>query len=80
MRVAGLLPDDEQALVIVRPDGKTMAREHRTNIDRQRAVAWRYIGRRNRGTGWPRGVYRGEYRLVRSGRLLLRRFVRVRVE
>ena len=80
VRVAGIVPGDEQALHIVRPDGRVLARTRPKDVDRPKALAWSYVGKRRRGANWRSGVYRGEYRLARNGRLLLRRVVRVRIE
>ncbi len=80
VRVAGIVPGDEQALHVVRPDGKVLARTRPKDVDRPKALAWSYVGKRRRGANWLSGVYRGEYRLVRNGRLLLRKVVRVRIE
>ena len=80
VRVAGIVPGDAQALHIVRPDGKVLARIRPKNVERPKALAWNYVGKRRRGAGWPSGVYRGEYRLTRDGRPLLRKIVRVTIE
>jgi len=78
--VDGIVPGDEPALRIVRPDGKVVAGARAKDVDQAKALAWSNVGMRRRGANWPAGVYRGEYRLARCVRLLLHNFVEVRVE
>ena len=80
VRVAGVVPGDEQTLHVVRPDGKVLVRVRPKNVDRPKALAMNYVGKRRRGADWPTGIYKGEYRLMRDGRLLLRKVVRVRID
>ncbi len=80
VRVIGIVPGAEQALHVVGPAGKVWARARPRDVDRPKALAWNFVSKRRRGADWPTGVYKGEYRLTRDGRLLLRKVVRVRVE
>jgi len=80
VRVIGVLPGDVQALQVVRPDGKVLARSRPKNVDRAKALYWGYVGKRRRDAPWPAGVYRGEYRLARDGRQLLQKVVTLRIE
>jgi murein DD-endopeptidase MepM/ murein hydrolase activator NlpD len=61
---------DTEELKLLGPDGAVLA-EQRRNVERNQAQRLRYIGIRRREGNWPRGAYRGEYRLLRDGGVVL---------
>lgn len=50
---------------LVAPDGSIVADRQET-FERRQAQWYGYLGRRRRDDKWPAGVYRGEFRLLRS--------------
>ncbi len=62
-------PGDLLETRITRPDG-TLLHETQARFDRAQALAYRATGRRGGAAGWPAGIYRGEMRLWRDGRLI----------
>lgn len=58
---------DEIRLLVTDPEGETLV-EHISQLDRARAVAFRYAGKRGRGRIWQPGLYTGTAHLLRNGR------------
>ncbi len=63
---AGLYPGDSYELRILAPDGKSVFRKS-GKFAKRSAVHLIGGGKTNRTAPWPRGVYRGEFRLFREG-------------
>ncbi|HEY9548326.1 MAG TPA: M23 family metallopeptidase, partial [Kiloniellaceae bacterium] len=60
----GLRKGDRQVLTILGPDNEVFVASER-ELERDRAVESRWIGKRLRAAAWPPGHYRGLYRLER---------------
>lgn len=50
---------------MIAPDGGVVA-ENSSLLDKDKAQYFSFAGRKRRGDAWPRGVYRGEYKLIRE--------------
>lgn len=60
----GLRIGDRQRLAILAPDGEVFVEAER-EVERNRAVESRFIGKKRRGDPWPAGTYKGLYRVER---------------
>ena len=60
----GLRQGDQEPLTIIAPTGE-VAVTHSAALERNRANSWKWIGRKRPDRGWPRGIYRGIYRVER---------------
>jgi hypothetical protein len=68
VEIFGLRKGDVESLAIHGPGGRVVA-EHRSEAaDRNRAIQFRFVGKRRRGGDWAKGRYRGEYRLLRRSK------------
>jgi murein DD-endopeptidase MepM/ murein hydrolase activator NlpD len=61
----GVHQDDRESVRVTGPDGRVMV-ERSGKLPKRYAVAFRFLGKKRPGHGWPRGLYRGEYRLLRN--------------
>ncbi len=61
----GLRKDDRQRLVVIAPNGQIVVNKEET-LERDRARAMRWVGRKRPAQGWPAGTYRGIYRVERQ--------------
>jgi len=68
IEVYGLRQGDVEVLRLIDAAGAVLAETTTEPAPRHRAVQFRFLGRRKRGTAWPLGAYRGEYRLMRAVR------------
>lgn len=50
---------------MIAPDGGVMA-ENNSLLDKDKAQYFSFAGRKRRGDAWPKGVYRGEFKLIRE--------------
>lgn len=79
VRIFGLHPGDRQRLRVLRPDGTVLAETLPKDVSRHKAQWTSFVGKRIPEGGWPKGVYRGEYRLTRGSRELVSTTREVRV-
>ncbi len=63
----GVKEGDVNRLVVIGPSGQTMLQASAPPSPRTQARQFHAIGRAAPPGGWPPGVYRGEYRLLRNG-------------
>jgi murein DD-endopeptidase MepM/ murein hydrolase activator NlpD len=61
----GLRQGDRETIRLFAPDGRVLA-EDRGELPRNKAQWLRYLGKKNKGAGFPPGRYRGEYRVTRD--------------
>ncbi len=61
----GIQKGDQETLRLVGPAGGLVAEDTKT-AEKPWAQAYRFVGKKAPAAGWPLGVYRGEYRLVRT--------------
>jgi hypothetical protein len=61
----GLAKGDREQVRLVGPDGKAIAETSRTS-DRNRVLAFGFVGDKLNGRLLAPGVYRGEYQIVRN--------------
>lgn len=74
VETAGIRKGDVETLEVRAPDGTALARRV-LSFDGNLAVRFSFVGRRRSPEGWPEGVYRGRYRLVRGEAVVLEREV-----
>lgn len=72
VETAGIRKGDVETLEVRAPDGAALARRV-LPFDGDLAVRFSFVGRRRGAEGWPEGVYRGRYRLVRGEAVVLER-------
>ncbi|MEX0921239.1 MAG: M23 family metallopeptidase [Rhodovibrionaceae bacterium] len=65
----GVQEGDRERIRLLGPDGGVLA-EAEEEIDRGRLLQQRFVGRKRPDGGWPAGIFRGEYSLLRDGRTL----------
>ena len=61
----GILKGDRETMVILGPDGSKFVGAERV-LERNRATLSRFVGKRLRQEAWPKGRYRGIYRVERE--------------
>ncbi len=61
----GLREGDRETIRLLAPDGRVLAERARV-LPRNQAQRLRYLGKKNKGAGFPPGRYRGEYRVTRD--------------
>lgn len=61
----GMLKGDRETIVILGPDGTKFVGAERV-LERSRATLSRFVGKRLREAAWPKGTYRGIYRVERE--------------
>ena len=66
----GVREGDINRLTVIGPDGAVTLRGGTTPSARTQARQFHAIGRAAPPAGWPAGSYRGEYQLVRDGRVI----------
>ncbi len=64
---------DVQVILLKSPDGKVLADNRAPALPRNQAQNMVFAGQRRPASGWPSGLYRGEYQIWREGRLLTSR-------
>ena len=66
IKLFGLQSGDRLELEVIGPQGKTLARQT-TTLHKAKAQYFAFVGKKRRGReSWPRGTYRGRYRLYRN--------------
>jgi hypothetical protein len=78
-RGIALLPGDLVELELKGPDGALIAKSQRTPLVNWRAQDLVYVGRKRPATGWARGTYVADYRVIRQGKLALSRRFELRL-
>jgi hypothetical protein len=73
----GLQRGDVQQMTLIGPDGLAIADNRAPPLDRDKAQVMLFTGKKAPPGGWPAGVYRGEYKVVRAGRAALTRSARI---
>jgi hypothetical protein len=73
VRAIGLRRGDEQRLSITGPDGRTLVDRSEKPLERNKAQFLLFVGRKRPAEGFGPGAYRADYRVVRDGRIVLRR-------
>lgn len=66
----GVREGDVNRLTVTGPDGTVTLRGGTTPSSRTQARQFHAIGRAAPPAGWPAGSYRGEYQLVRDGKVI----------
>lgn len=61
----GIRQGDHETMVILGPDGRKFVGAERV-LERNRATLSRFVGKRLRQDAWPKGTYRGIYRVERE--------------
>lgn len=69
-RILGVRQGDVVTLELIGADGEALAADAST-LEKDQAVAFRFVGARLKGVRWPAGVYRGRVTLRRQGRRIL---------
>ncbi len=67
VQIYGAQANDLQELRLIAPDGRVLA-ERKDRVSRNQAQRLAYAGLRRGSSGWPAGVYRGEYALYSGER------------
>lgn len=78
-RSIALLPGDTVELRLIGPGGETLAETRRPPLERWRAQDMVYVGKRRPPTGWPKGVYVADYRVLRAGKTAISRRFELRL-
>lgn len=79
VRAITLLPGDKREIVLRGPDGAVLAQGRQPGLARWRAQDLHVVGRRRPPTGWARGTYVAEYRVLRGGKVALSRRIETRL-
>ncbi|MCA6285975.1 MAG: M23 family metallopeptidase [Phenylobacterium sp.] len=75
VRAINLTGGDRPVLTLTGPDGKVLARSESAPLDRSKAQWLVYVGKRTPPGGWPPGLYRADYAVLRNNQpVLTRRF------
>lgn len=72
-RSIALLPGDVAELTLKGPDGAVLAQSRGQPLANWRAQDLVYVGKKRPATGWPKGAYVAEYRVLRKGQAALTR-------
>jgi murein DD-endopeptidase MepM/ murein hydrolase activator NlpD len=67
----GLARGDVQQIVLRGPDGATIADNRAPPLERDKAQVILFAGKKAPAGGWPAGVYRVDYRVIRAGRVAI---------
>lgn len=78
VRAIGLLAGDETELELRNPSGAVLHKARQPPLPNWRAQDLRLVGKRRPPMGWPAGVYTGDYRVWRQGKVAISRRVQVR--
>lgn len=78
-RATGLLPGDQAELELRGPGGAVLAKARQPPLANWRAQDLRLIGKRKPPTGWAPGLYTGDYRVWRRGKVALSEHLEVRL-
>jgi hypothetical protein len=73
VRAINLQGGDRPTLTLTGPDGAVLARSEGSALDRNKAQWLLYAGKRAPPGGWPPGLYRADYAVLRNGQAVLSR-------
>ncbi|MCE2819760.1 MAG: M23 family metallopeptidase [Alphaproteobacteria bacterium] len=73
VRAINLKGGDRPVLTLTGPDGVVLARAEGAPLDRSKAQWLVYAGKRAPPGGWPAGLYRADYAVLRNGQTVLSR-------
>ena len=73
VRAINLAGGDRPVLTLTGPGGVVLARSEGAPLDRSKAQWLVYVGKRTPPGGWPPGLYRADYAVLRDGRTVLSR-------
>jgi hypothetical protein len=73
VRATNLQAGDRPVLTLTGPDGTVLARSEGSALDRNKAQWLLYAGKRVPPGGWPPGLYRADYAVLRNGQAVLSR-------
>jgi hypothetical protein len=73
VRAINLQGGDRPTLTLTGPDGAVLARSEGSALDRNKAQWLLYAGKRAPAGGWPPGLYRADYAVLRNGQAVLSR-------
>lgn len=73
VRAIALLPGDVVEMELRGPDGVVLAKSRAQPLQRWRAQDLIYVGKRRPATGWAKGVYVADYRVLRQGSAVMSR-------
>ena len=73
VRAINLQGGDRPTLTLTGPDGTVLARSEGSALDRNKAQWLLYAGKRAPPGGWPPGLYRADYAVLRNGQAVLSR-------
>jgi Peptidase family M23 len=79
VRAITLQAGDVQRLMLLDPDGKTLAAHAAEPLERNSAQSWQMIGRKRPPDGWKPGVYRATYRVERAGAVVMEQTFELRL-
>ena len=77
VRAIGLKLGDVQRLSIAGANGHLIADHAEKPLDRNKAQVVLFGGRTRPSRGWPAGIYRATYRVIRDGQILLERSFKI---
>jgi len=80
VRIFGLRPGDRQHLRVTGLESAVLVDVRPKDVDRPKAQWMSFAGKRRPSEGWPPGIYRGEYTLIRRGETLIQISREVRVD
>jgi hypothetical protein len=78
VRAIGLLQGDVVELELKGPGGTRLAVGRLPPLDRWKAQYITYTGKKRPPAGWPPGVYTGDFRVLRAGKVALTRSIEMR--
>jgi hypothetical protein len=73
VRAINLQGGDRPTLTLTGPNGTVLARSEGATLDRNKAQWLLYAGKRAPPGGWPPGLYRADYAVLRNGQSVLSR-------
>ena len=78
-RAIGLEAGDIQTVRVVGPDGSVFAENDLAPLDRPMAQYFAFAGRKRHDAPWPAGTYSGRYSVIRDGKGIAFRDVRLEI-
>ena len=73
VRASNLQAGDRPVLTLTGPGGLVLTRNESAPLDRNKAQWLLYAGKRAPPGGWPPGLYRADYAVLRNGKSVLSR-------
>jgi hypothetical protein len=77
--IMGLQKDDDLTLSITSPDGMELVKDTH-HIESNKALFFKYIGKKGGTSFWAQGMYEGEVSVTRKGAVILKQQMKVTVE